>query len=169
MSSNKRKWFGIIITILCYYVVHEGAHLLIALALGVFQKVHFMGLGMQIVIDASAMSDTQLALFNVVGSLATLICGYIMVLMTKRILISNNKIQKAVCWYTTIGLLMIDPLYLSIFCGFFGGGDMNGIVLFGITELIARFIYAIVAFVNIIVLIKYVYPAYKQSFTNKQQ
>lgn len=26
-------------------------------------------------------------------------------------------------------LLQLDPLYLSVLCGFFGGGDMNGIAL----------------------------------------
>ena len=26
-------------------------------------------------------------------------------------------------------LLLLDPLYLSVLCGFFGGGDMNGIAL----------------------------------------
>lgn len=35
----------------------------------------------------------------------------------------------AALYYITIALLLLDPLYLSVLCGLFGGGDMNGIAL----------------------------------------
>ena len=52
-------------------------------------------------------------------------------------------------YYITIAMLIIDPLYLSILCHFFGGGDMNGIVLF-IPEIFARIIYGLILVFNII-------------------
>ncbi len=164
MSNNIRKWLGIAITIICYYFVHEGAHLIVALILGVFQEIRFMGIGMQIVIEASALSNIQLAVFCVVGSAAALIFGYILVLLRNRILLSQSKILKAACYYTTLGLLLLDPIYLSVLYGFFGGGDMNGIILFGIPETAVRIIYAVIGVTNIFVCIKYIYPAYKQNF-----
>lgn len=164
MQSNLRKWLGIVITIICYYVIHEGAHLLVAVALGVFREIRFMGIGMQIVIEASSISDIQLAFFNIIGSVASIIVGYILVLSKHSILITNNKLLKAACYYTTIGLLIIDPLYLSTLCGFFGGGDMNGIIMFGVPEIGVRLVYTIILAINVLVCIKYVYPTYKKSF-----
>lgn len=165
MSSNLRKWLGIAITIICYYIVHEGAHLIVALILGVFQEIRFMGIGMQIVIEASALSNIQLAVFNVVGSVAALTFGYVLVLLKNRILLSQSKILKTACYYTTLGMLVLDPIYLSALCGFFGGGDMNGIIRFGIPEAAVRIIYAVIGVINTFVCIKYIYPAYKQNFT----
>lgn len=164
MSSNLRKWLGIVITIICYYIVHEGAHLIVALILGVFQKIRFMGIGMQIVIDSSAMTNIQLAVFCVVGSIAALLFGYVLVLLRSRILLSRSKVLKSACYYTTLGMLLLDPIYLSVLCGFFGGGDMNGIILFGIPEVAVRLIYAVIGVINIFVCIKYIYPAYKRNF-----
>lgn len=162
--SNLRKWLGIVITIICYYIVHEGAHLIVALILGVFQKIRFMGIGMQIVIDSSAMTNIQLAVFCVVGSIAALLFGYVLVLLRSRILLSRSKVLKSACYYTTLGMLLLDPIYLSVLCGFFGGGDMNGIILFGIPEVAVRLIYAVIGVINIFVCIKYIYPAYKRNF-----
>ncbi len=164
MSSNLRKWFGLIITIICYYVVHEGSHLLFALIFGVFQKVRFLALGVQVVINTSGMSNLQLAVLNVAGSVGTLLTAYVLVLLRGHVLLSHSKLLKAACYYTTLGLLLIDSIYLSILCGFFGGGDMNGIILFGIPEIVVRLMYALLGIINIFVVIKYVYPAYKQNF-----
>lgn len=166
MSSNSRKWSGLVAAVLCYYIVHEGSHLLVAYILGVFQKIRFMTLGIQIVIDASGMSDLQLAVFNVAGSVATLCAAYVLVLLKDRILHSGSKLLKAVCYYTTLGLLLIDPIYLSVLCGFFGGGDMNGIILFGVPEGAVRVSYALIGIINAVVLVKYVYPSYKRNFVN---
>lgn len=166
MSGNMRKCFGVAVTIIGYYVIHEGAHLLIALILGVFQEIRFKEMGVQIVVEASGMSNIQLAIFSIMGSVATLLVGYVLVLSKNWILLSDSKVLKAVFYYATLGFLVNDPIYLSVLCGFFGGGDMNGIVLFGIQEIAARLIYGVIAVVNIFIFIKYIYPAYKQNFVN---
>lgn len=166
MKSNVRKWLSIMITILCYYIVHEGAHLISALFMGTYQGIKILFPGIQVVIDADAMSNLQLAIFSVAGPLATLLLGYALVLMTSRILKSNNKILKAAFYYLTLGMLLIDPVYLSALCGFFGGGDMNGIILFGIPEAAARLVFAVIGVINIFVFIKCVYSAYKANFSH---
>lgn len=166
MPSNVRKCLGVAVTIIGYYVIHEGTHLLTARILGVFQEIRFKELGVQIVVEASGMSNIQLAIFSIMGSVATLLVGYVLILSKNWILLSNSKVLKAVFYYATLGFLVNDPIYLSILCGFFGGGDMNGIVLFGIQETVARLIYGVIAVVNIFIFIKYIYPAYKQNFVN---
>lgn len=52
-------------------------------------------------------------------------------------------------------MLLLDPLYLSILCGFFGGGDMNGISLL-VPEAMARIGYGVL-------------PAYTQAFQSVEK
>ena len=60
-------------------------------------------------------------------------------------------------------MLLIDPLYLSVLCGSFGGGDMNGI-RFLIPEVIARILYGLILIGNAVVFVKIVLPGYKIAF-----
>lgn len=69
-------------------------------------------------------------------------------------------------YYITIAFLLLDPLYLSILCGFFGGGDMNGIS-FLCPEWIARSIFAGLLIVNGWIFWKRIFPVYKESFSNE--
>ena len=71
-------------------------------------------------------------------------------------------------YYITSAMLLIDPLYLSILCSFFGGGDMNGISLI-VPEAAARILYGIILLINIAVFVKMVLPKYKQAFLNMRE
>ena len=165
ISNNLRKWFSLIIAIFLYYVIHEGSHMIIAMLYGAFIKIRILGLGVQVVANTEPLSDFQTAIFCVVGSISTLLVAYLLVLLTKKIVKIKNKIIKAICYYTTIAFLLLDPLYLTIGYKFVGGGDMNGILLFGIPEIIIQIIFAIVSIINIFLIIKKIYPAYKKSFS----
>ena len=164
MSGNLRKWVAIIIAAVMYYLIHEGSHLIVALKYGVFEKIRFMGLGVQIVTNIEALSDIQKAIFCVAGSISTLMMAWILVLLTKKFLKSRNNSFKAGCYYVTIAMLFTDPIYLSILYKFFGGGDMNGILLFGISEVIIQAIYGVIGAANAVIFAKYVYPNYKAGF-----
>lgn len=67
-------------------------------------------------------------------------------------------------YYVTIAFLLPDPLYLSILCGLFGGGDMNGIALL-ISEWAARVGFGMLLIVNGLVFWRLVLPSYKKSFS----
>ena len=54
-------------------------------------------------------------------------------------------------------LLLLDPLYLSVLCGFFGGGDMNGIALL-CPEWAARSLFGVLLLANGLVFWKRVLP-----------
>ena len=163
MSKRARQYIGIISAIVSYYVVHEGAHLIYALISGSFKKINFMGLGIQIDVFNERMTDIQIGIFCLLGTLATLVCGYILVGLTGKICKSRNKVFMAVTYYITLTMLILDPVYLSILCSFFGGGDMNGIALL-VPEAAARIVAGIVFTVNIIIFIKAVIPRYKKAF-----
>ena len=61
-------------------------------------------------------------------------------------------------------MLLIDPVYLSVLCGFFGGGDMNGISLL-FPELAIRIVYGIILAINIAVFVKIILPKYQLAFS----
>ncbi len=145
--KRTRQYIGILAAAAAYYLVHEGAHLLCAVLLGVFKQIRFMGIGMQIDVYAERMADGQMALFCVAGAAATLFAGIVLAALVGRISSQKSKLFRAVMYYITIALLLLDPLYLSILCGFFGGGDMNGISLL-CPEWIARSVFAVFQVAN---------------------
>ena len=165
MSKRARQYVGLLAAITVYYLVHEGAHLLFALIVGAFRQIHFMGLGIQIDVHAARMTQTQLGIFCLVGSVASLLVAYILIASIEKISKLTSKVVKACTYYITIALLMIDPLYLSLLCGFFGGGDMNGIKLL-IPEVVARIAYGVILLVNAWVFVKIVLPKYKLAFAD---
>ena len=168
MNKRIRQYVGLLSAIIAYYLLHEGAHLLYALSIGAFKQINLMGLGMQIDIYAEKMTQTQLGVFCLLGSATTLLTAYILIAFIDKIKIISSKAVKACLYYITIAMLLIDPLYLSILCGFFGGGDMNGIKLL-VPEAAARILYGLVLIVNVFVFVKIVLPKYKLAFADKAQ
>ena len=168
MNKRVRQYVGLLSAVIAYYLLHEGAHLLYALSVGAFKQINLMGLGMQIDIYAEKMTQTQLGVFCMLGSVTTLLTAYILIALIDKIGNISSKAVKACLYYITIAMLLIDPLYLSILCGFFGGGDMNGIKLL-VPEIAARIIYGLVLIVNALVFVKIVLPKYKLAFEDRAQ
>jgi hypothetical protein len=158
-----RQYIGILAAAAAYYSVHEGAHLLCAVLLGAFKQIRFMGIGMQIDVYAERMTDGQMALFCVAGASATLFAGIMLAALAGKISRIKSKLLRAVMYYITIAFLLLDPLYLSILCGFLGGGDMNGISLF-FPEWMARIAFAGLLIINGWIFWKRVLPVYKLLF-----
>lgn len=163
MSKRARQYMGILAAVIAYYLVHEGAHLLYALLTGVFKQINLMGLGVQIDVYAERMTDAQLGVFCLVGALATFCVGALLTALAGRICRARSKLLRAMLYYITIALLLIDPLYLSVLCGLFGGGDMNGIALI-CPEWAARCLFGALLLINGLMFWKRVLPAYRQSF-----
>lgn len=166
MSKRVRQLVGIFAAIVAYYLIHEGAHLLYAVCTGVFKQINFMGLGVQIDVYAERMTDAQLGIFCLVGALATFCAAYLLAALARSICHAKSKLLRAVLYYITIAFLLLDPLYLSVLCGFFGGGDMNGIALL-CPEWAARCLFGVLLLVNGLVFWKRVLPIYQQSFSQQ--
>ena len=163
MSRRIRQYTGIFAAVIVYYIVHEGAHLVAALHYGVFKGINFMGLGMQIDTYTDRMTDFQLGIFCIVGAVTTLLTGWLLVMLCKQICSVKSKVFKTIMWYVSLSILLIDPLYLSILCGFFGGGDMNGIKLL-FPETAVRIVFAIIGIIHGIAIWKYLLPEYMKAF-----
>ena len=114
---------------------------------------------------ADRMTDTQMGIFCLAGAVATFICGWILVLLCGKICTLKSPVLKAIFWYVTIALLILDPLYLSVLCGFFGGGDMNGIRLL-MPEVAVRIIFVVIGVIHVLVIWKYLLPRYKEAFNS---
>ncbi len=168
MNKRARQYIGILAAVAAYYLVHEGAHLIYALSIGVFKQINFLGLGIQIDVNNTAMTDLQMGIFCLVGAVATFVAGYALVLLCGKICKAQNKLFRAVVYYITIIMLLLDPLYLSVLCGFFGGGDMNGISLL-VPELAARIGFGVLLLVNGFVFWKAVLPKYTAAFNQFNQ
>lgn len=163
MNKRARQYLGLFLAVVAYYVIHEGAHLVFALYTGTFRQIRFLGLGMQIDVYAQRMTDAQLGIFCLVGSVATALAAYGLVFGADRLLKSSSKMFKACMYYVTLALLVLDPLYLSVLCGFFGGGDMNGIALL-IPESAARVLYGGLLLAHGVLFWRVVLPKYKKAF-----
>lgn len=164
--KRARQYIGILAAAAAYYSVHEGAHLLCTVFLGSFRQIRFMGIGMQVDVYAERMTDGEMALFCIAGAVATLFAGIVLAALAGKISHKKSTLLRAVMYYITVALLLLDPLYLSILCGFFGGGDMNGIRLL-CPEWIARSVFAGLLIVNAWVFWKRVLPVYRESFSNE--
>jgi len=163
LNKRTRQYIGLFSAIIAYYIIHEGAHLLYALSIGVFKQINFIGLGVQIDVYRELMTDTQLGIFCILGSIATAITAYLFIALISRIGKRQSKVFKACTYYITIALLILDPIYLSILCGFVGGGDMNGIVMI-VPEGVARIVYGILLVVHVLLIFKVLIPKYKVAF-----
>lgn len=166
MAKRVRQVIGIFSALVAYYLIHEGAHLLFARYAGVFRQIRFMGLGVQVDVYAERMTNVQLGMFCLIGALATLCVGYLLTGFAGWICRRRSKLFRAMAYYITIALFLLDPLYLSILCGFFGGGDMNGIALL-CPEWLARCLFGVLLFVNGGIFGKRVFPVYKKSFASE--
>ena len=166
MLKRTRQYIGILTALAAYYLVHEGAHLLYALLTGVFKQIRLIGFGIQIDVYAERMSDMQLGIFCLVGALATFCVGYLLAALAKNICRAQSKLLRTMLYYITIAFLLLNPLYLSVLCGFFGGGDMNGIALL-CPEWAARVIFGALLLINGFVFWKRVLPVYRQSFSQQ--
>ena len=163
MNKKIRQYIGLFVSVVSYYMIHEGAHFLYALFTNTFKKVNFMVLGIQVDVYADCMNTMQMFIFCLVGSIATLVCAYLLIFFINKIEKCKSKVLKASLYYITIVLLFLDPLYLSILCGYFGGGDMNGIALL-IDEMVVRSMYAGIFVVNLLLFLKIILPSYTKMF-----
>lgn len=105
MAKKIRQYLGLFIGIFVYFIVHEGAHLIYALMIGSFKQINVLFLGIQIDVYHELMSDMQMGIFCLVGTLATLVVAYLLVLFTPRIAKLSSKIIKAGFYYSDLTLV----------------------------------------------------------------
>ena len=162
-AKRLRQYAGIAAAVLIYYLVHEGAHLSYALYAGAFKEVLVLGPGMQVDIYADRMSSTQLGFFCLAGPAATQVCGWCLTAAAEGICRIKSGLLRSCGYYVTMVMLLLDPLYMSLLCGFFGGGDMNGIRLL-MPEGAARALFGGLLIAGGAAFMRRILPVYTSSF-----
>ena len=168
LEKSVKQWLSIFLAIIAYYIVHEGMHLLIALLLGVFEKVRIIGLiGIQIVTTENSLSGVNLAIFSGLSSIVTVLIGYILVFSKSIYKIKNKNVLTAI-YYVTLCFLMLDPLYISTLAPYVGGGDLNGITTgLAISGTPIRIIAGIILIINFMIFKKTMHPKITGMFKEK--
>lgn len=165
--SNLKKWTAIFITIIVYYVIHEGAHLILALCYDVFERIRIVGLwGVQIVTTDGELLGYRLAVFSGISSIVTIAIGYLLYVLTPQILKLRTKSFIILMYYITACFLLLDPIYISILSSFIGGGgDINGILTgLGIPEVPIRIVFGCIALLNVFLFTRKISPQYTKLF-----
>lgn len=168
MSKRTRQFIGIIFAIVAYYIIHEVAHLVMALIFHAFKGINFMWLGIQVDVYRDRLTDMQLGIFCIAGVTATLIIGYMLVGLKDKICQMESKLLKAIYYYITMIMLIIDPIYLCLLSGCFGGGDLNGI-LYLMPQAYVWTIFCYILIFDIWLLIKRVTPTYVEAFKRGEE
>ncbi len=168
MLKSMKQWIGVFIAIICYYIVHEGTHLLLALSFDVFERIRFVGIwGIQIVTD-KGLDGIRLALFNGLSSIATILIGYILALSPIVFKLKSRALLIAF-YYITLCFMLLDPIYISVLSLFVGGGDLNGITTgLQTSDIPFRIIFGSIAILNIFLFIKRVSKQYKCIFSEPE-
>jgi len=166
MKSITKRWLGCISGGIIYLVIHEGTHLVQAVIANNFEYIRIVGIfGIEIMMK-EVPSGIQLALFSGLSGIVTVTVGYVLYFLMPKILEIKKDFIKIILYYSTLVLLILDPIYLSVLHYFVGGGDMNGITKgLGISSLPISIIYGLIAIVNIYLIVKRVYPGYKRNFS----
>lgn len=164
MSKKYRQYIGIGCAIVAYYLVHEGAHALYALWAGAFKAIRLVGaVGVQVDIYRERLSDVGLGLFCLAGPMATLAVAWCLVVAAHRIAQWKSSVGRAVAYYVTLVLLLLDPLYLGAAYRLVGGGDMNGIALI-LPEMAVSAVSLGLLVLHGLVFFRHVVPTYSASF-----
>jgi hypothetical protein len=167
-ARRLRQYAGIAAAVLIYYLVHEGAHLAYALYAGAFKEVLILGPGMQVDIYADRMSSRQLGLFCLAGPAATQVCGWCLTAAAEGICRIKSGLLRSCGYYVTMAMLLLDPLYMSLLCSFFGGGDMNGVRLL-MPEGAARALFGGLLIAGGAAFMRRILPVYTSSFRKENE
>lgn len=168
--KRTKQYFCALIAIVTYYLVHEGAHLLYALWHGALKHINLMPLGVQVDIYHDRLSDIQFAHFCMSGALATIFAAWILTIHSTVLAKWFGKklgyfspFLLTCCLYTTIALLLCDPLYLSVLHFVMGDGDMKGIQMM-MPQYVVSVGFALLFILHFIIIKKLLLPRYNEAF-----
>ncbi|OFY62095.1 MAG: hypothetical protein A2V64_09065 [Bacteroidetes bacterium RBG_13_43_22] len=124
-----KNWIYFIIAWILYMVIHEGVHAFAALQYGEYDSILIHWYGPQVIYVtpvAERIPDIKWFAISGASNLATLLTGYILYSLRKRIGRVKSVPLRSILYYTTIVLLLFDAINLSL-GPFLYGGDINGI------------------------------------------
>lgn len=161
MNGLVRRYLYFLFAGITYLIIHEGIHIILAQIFGIYEGIRILPLGVEVeIIQPLTIGGFKLATFSGLSSVVTVLIGYILFVISPKILKLNNQPAKNYIYYVTFVLLLLDPVYISLL-SFFVGGDINGIALgLNLSFMTIRGVYFIIAAFNTYLVYKKLYPAY---------
>lgn len=161
MNGLVRRYLYFLFAGITYLIIHEGIHIILAQIFGIYEGIRILPLGVEVeIIQPLTIGGFKLATFSGLSSVVTVLIGYILFVISPKILKLNNQPAKNYIYYVTFVLLLLDPVYISL-VSFFVGGDINGIALgLNLSFMTIRGAYFIIAAFNTYLVYKKLYPAY---------
>lgn len=156
-----RRYFYFFLACLTYLIIHEGVHIIQALEYGIYQGIRVLPLGIEVeIMQPLSIGGGRLAAFSGLSSVVTVLTGYVLFVLSPRILKISKQPVKNYIYYVTFVFLLLDPVYIAIL-SFFVVGDINGIALgLNMPYMVVRGIYFVMAVFNTYLVYKKLYPAY---------
>lgn len=145
-----------------FAAVHEGMHALAATLYGEFEAFHIRPFGLEVTFrtPVEERHGIQWVFISGISNLATILMGYVLLSFGKRFARLRSLFLKATLFYSTVVLLLADPLNLSI-GPFIYGGDANGIAIgLGIHRYVIQMIFLVVFLVNRELVARELFPMY---------
>lgn len=161
MKSLIRRYVYFFLAGLTHIIIHEGIHLIQAHIYGVYQGIRILPLGVEVLITQPlTIGGVKLALFSGLSSIGTITIGYILLILSPKIIKLNIQTVKNYLYYVTLIFLLLDPLYIALL-SFFVGGDINGIAFgLNISHISIRIVFSLIFVSNLYLVCKKLYPAY---------
>lgn len=157
-----KKSIAFIIAFLILITLHEGLHALTALPFGEYQSFHVRPLGFEVTFNTpvAERSGVHWAIISGASNLATILMGYLLLILAPRITRLPSPLLRAAAYYLTFLSLLADPLNLSIGPLLYGG-DANGIAFgLGISRWIIQLVFGLVFLLNHELVARVLVPAY---------
>ena len=124
-----RQYLAFVLAVAVVASVHEGAHALMAVAFGEYGKFHIRPFGLEVEYSTPVANraGVKWAFISGTSCIVTLLLGYVLLAIRKRIARLGSKYIKLGVYYLTFLFLVVDPLSMSI-GPFVFGGDIGGLV-----------------------------------------
>mgnify|MGYP001321727963 CR=1 FL=1 len=157
-----RKYIILVIAVLTFIVLHEGAHLAVGYAYGEFESLRILPYGVEVIFKTPVeqRSGIQWGFISGSANALTLSLGYLFFLIRGKMASLNNNFWRNYVYYLTFLLLLIDPFNLSI-GPFIYGGDIGGITAgFGLNQYLVQVIFLIILLLNRELIVQKLFPAF---------
>lgn len=157
-----KRLASFLLAFLVLFAVHEGMHALIAMLYGEYDAFHIRPIGFEVTFRTAPdeRSGIQWAFISGASNIVTLLMGYLLLMLAKRLARLRSVFLRASLFYLTVLALLSDPFNLSV-GPFIYGGDVNGIAVgLDINRYVIQAIFLVVLLVNRELISQKLFPIY---------
>jgi hypothetical protein len=162
-EAMMKRWLVFLLAAVIFAVVHEGMHIVMAAFYGEYAalRIHYgVFPEVQYRTPVDERAGVHWGFISGASNLATVLLGYLLVLIGERIARLRSWFFKNILFYLTVILLVADPLNLSVGPLIYGG-DAPGIAVgFGVSRYVIQAISLVVLLVNRELIVQRLFPMY---------